>query len=93
VINRIEETKSMSPDRIRIAKLVINTFILGTAFPRTAKEILIKKFNAINGAAIKVPSTKTWVTSFTNSTVGFADKKKDPIGNNSKLRTNALSTS
>jgi hypothetical protein len=49
----MEETSRTKPDNIRIAKLVINTFILGTALPNTAKEILIKKFNAMNGAAIK----------------------------------------
>ena len=59
VIKRIEETSNTSPDKIRIAKLVIKTFILGTAFPRTANDMLIKKFNAMKGAAISVPRTNT----------------------------------
>ena len=42
VIKRIEETNKTRPDKIRIAKLVIKTFILGTALPKTAKETLIK---------------------------------------------------
>ena len=41
----------------------MNTFILGTALPRTAKEMLIIKFKAMNGAAIKLPITKTFETS------------------------------
>ena len=55
--------------------------------------MLIKKFIAINGAAIKVPKTKTLETSFTNSKVGFALKKKEPIGMISKLKINAFKTS
>ena len=35
----MEETSKTSPERILIAKLVINTFILGTALPKTAKDI------------------------------------------------------
>ena len=89
----MEETNKIKPDKIRIAKLVINTFIFGTALPRTAKEIFIKKFNAMKGAAIRVPRTNTWLTSFTNWPIGFAVKKKDPIGSISKLKMKAFSTS
>ena len=92
VIKSIEETSKTSPERILIAKLVIKTFIFGTALPKTAKDMLIKKFIAINGAAIKVPKTKTLETSFTNSKVGFALKKKEPIGRISKLKINAFKT-
>ena len=93
VIKSIEETSKTSPERILIAKLVIKTFIFGTALPKTAKDMLIKKFIAINGAAIKVPKTKTLETSFTNSKVGLALKKKEPIGRISKLKINAFKTS
>ena len=55
----MEDTNRISPERILMAKLVMNTFILGTALPRTANETLIRKFNAIKGAAISVPITKT----------------------------------
>ena len=87
VIKRIEETNKTRPDKIRIAKLVIKTFILGTALPKTAKETLIKKFKAIKGAAIKVPKMKTCFTSSTNSSVGLTVRKNDPIGRISKLIT------
>ena len=86
LINKIEETSKTKPDSIRMEKLVINTFILGTALPRTAKETLIKKFRAIKGAAIKVPMIKTLVTSSTNSAVGLTVRKNAPIGNKSKLK-------
>ena len=55
----MEETSKTNPDNMRIAKLVINTFIFGTAFPKTANEMLIRKFNAMKGAAIRVPKTNT----------------------------------
>jgi hypothetical protein len=93
VINKSEETNRVSPPRIRIEKLVIKTFILGTALPRTANETLTIKFKAIKGAEIKVPIMKTWFTSFTNSRVGLALRKKAPIGRISKLMIKALRTS
>lgn len=55
----MEDRNKISPERILMEKLVMKTFILGTAFPKTAKETLIRKFNAIKGAAISVPMTKT----------------------------------
>jgi hypothetical protein len=86
----MEDTSNKSPERILMAKLVMKTFILGTALPNTAKETLIRKFKAMKGAAISVPMTKTWDTSSTNSTVGLALRKKDPIGKISKLMIKAL---
>ena len=71
----------------------MKTFIFGTAFPKTAKDTLIKKFIAMNGAAISVPKINTFETSFTNSAVGLTLRKKDPIGNKSKLNMNAFKTS
>ena len=58
-ISNIQETNNKRPERILIAKLVMKTFIFGTALPNTAKETLTKKFKAINGAAMRVPMTKT----------------------------------
>jgi len=83
----------IKPERIRIEKLVINTFIFGTAFPRTANDTLMRKFKAMKGAAISVPTTKTLATSATYSSIGFACKKKLPIGNISKLMMKARITS
>ena len=62
---------------------------MGTALPNTAKEILIRKFNAIKGAAIRSPKQKH-DTSLTNSTVGLAVKKNEPMGRSSKLTRKAL---
>ena len=70
----------------------MKTFIFGTALPNTAKETLTKKFNAIKGAAIKVPRTKTLATSPTYSSIGLTCKKKLPIGRISKLIINAFKT-
>jgi hypothetical protein len=89
----MDETNKTKPAIILTEKLVINTFILGTAFPRTANDILMMKFKAIKGAAIKTPKTKTLDTSLTYSTMGLAWRKKVPIGRSSKLKVNALITS
>jgi hypothetical protein len=56
-------------------KLVMNTFILGTALPSTAKDMLIIKFKAIKGAAMRVPIIKTFETSLAYSTIGLAERK------------------
>jgi hypothetical protein len=93
VISIKQETSKTSPDNIRIAKLVIKTFIFGTAFPNTAKETLIRKFIAIKGAAINVPNIKTFETSLTNSSVGLTLRKKDPMGSKLKLNIKAFKTS
>ena len=58
----------------------MKTFILGTALPRTANEMLIIKFKAMKGAAIKVPTTKTFETSLAYSTIGLAVRKYFPMG-------------
>jgi hypothetical protein len=71
-MRRREEISNVRPQAIRTEKLVIKTFIFGTAFPSTANEMLIRKFIAINGAAMRVPKTHTVAVSRTKPRVGFA---------------------
>ena len=80
VRSKRDDTKRTNPPKILTEKLVIKTFIFGTALPSTAKETLTRKLSAMKGAAIRVPITNTLETSSTNAhRVGGKEKNSRSV--------------
>ena len=80
------------PTSARRGKLSTNTFIRGTARPRAEKARVTRKFRAMNGAAMRRPSSIRWLVATMTCSPAPGSRAGAPGGASRKLLLNAPMT-